>query len=73
MEKHLPETILRMIPSATLNEWDRWDYRIVSPASVDDEPFVYVFLKNKDGSNIQIKLPMGRASSVLILPKEEES
>lgn len=49
--------IERRYPEAVKN-WDKWDYKIVAPVSLDDVPAITVILKNKNGMFVALELPV---------------
>jgi len=45
----------------TMILWDRWDYTVLSPVSLDDAPIVQVVLKNKSGKFFSWQIPLDGA------------
>lgn len=43
---------------AQLNNWDRWDFKILAPMSLDDEARIAVHLKNQDGTRQEVVLAL---------------
>jgi len=52
------EALERRYPHTVAN-WDKWDYRISSPVSLDDHAIVQVTLINKLGQERHFTLPLG--------------
>lgn len=52
------ENILHERRPVAMRQWDKWDYRVVGPVSLDDSAVVRVELLNQDGTKQSIFLPL---------------
>jgi len=59
MNATLWEAIEEAYPEVA-KHWDGHDYRVHAPLSLDDAPVVHVHLKNKNKSEVVLKLSVGQ-------------
>lgn len=55
LKKKYPEAV---------KKWDGWDYKILSPVSLDDLPTIQVYLRNKGKGGLQMQLGLDLAGAV---------
>jgi hypothetical protein len=60
MIQTLYELVNHLFPDA-LEVWDKWDYRISAPLSLDDAPFVQVTLVNANKTSMMLRLPLSQS------------
>lgn len=56
-------TISKLIPPEAMEKWDRYDYKVISPSSIEDGLLVTVVLKNGDGSSVFVQFPLATKPS----------
>ena len=62
----IPATLMALLEvkyPQVLEVWDRWDYKVLGPLSLDDAPQVVVILKNKNGTQVGLVLPVVSGST----------
>ncbi|MCP4715074.1 MAG: hypothetical protein GY868_08155 [Deltaproteobacteria bacterium] len=52
-------TLLELIPDEIMQQWDREDYKILSPEELEDAPVIKIVLINQNETEITINLPLG--------------
>ena len=55
------QTVYELIEAAypeVVKLWDRYDYKIHAPVSLDDAPTIQITLKNRNKSQVMLQIPL---------------